>query len=86
MEEARYLEMLDPYLTAAFGSADWPTGFTPRLLLAVQLHNGAVSLLHEELGITDPRTKMPKMLEVIGQYAPDPENNVTSFATFESQG
>jgi hypothetical protein len=70
MEEARYLEMLDPYLTAAFGSATWPTGFTPRLLLGVRLHKQAIAHLQRDHGISDPRTRNPDMLKMIERRAP----------------
>jgi len=85
MTEGRYLELLDPYLIAAFGSVDWPSGFTPRLLLAVRLHKGATDQLRRDHGISDPRTKNPDMLKIIERYASHPENNVTSFVVFERQ-
>lgn len=85
MDEAQYLVMLDPYLKAAFKSADWPDGFTSRLLLGVRLHKQAIAHLQRDHGISDPRTKNPNMLRLIERYAPDPENNVASFAAFEYQ-
>ena len=72
-----YEALLEPYLADAFAAADWPIGFTPRLLLAVKLHRGAVRLLNAELGISDPRTKNPDMVRMMDRYAPSAE--VTSY-------
>ena len=65
-----YEILLEPYLASAFAAADWPCGFTPRLLLAVKLHKGAVQLLNAELGISDPRTKNPNMVKMMDRHAP----------------
>ncbi len=65
-----YEALLEPYLASSFATADWPSGFTPRLLLAVKLHGGAVRLLNAELGITDPRTKNPDMVKMMDRHAP----------------
>lgn len=70
MEESRYLEMLDPYLVTVFGAADWPDGFTPRLLLGTRLHRQAVAHLQRDHGMSDPRTKNPDMLRMIERLAP----------------
>ncbi len=82
-EEHRYNQLLEPYLVAAFEAADWPMGFTPRLLLAVRLHRKAVDQVNREHGIPDPRTKSPDMLKIIEAFAPQPESNVTSFGSHE---
>ncbi len=84
-EEHRYNQLLEPYLVAAFQTADWPVGFTPRLLLAVRLHRKAVDQLNREHGISDPRTKNPDMLKIVEAFAPEPESNVTSFGSHERQ-
>ena len=65
-----YEALLEPYLASAFAAADWPSGFTPRLLLAVKLHTAAVKLLKAELGISDPRTKNPDMVKMMDRHAP----------------
>ena len=65
-----YEALLEPYLADAFAAADWPSGFTPRLLLAVKLHRCAVRLLNAELGITDPRIKNPDMVKMMDRHAP----------------
>jgi len=65
-----YEALLEPYLADAFAAADWPSGFTPRLLLAVKLHKGAVRLLNADLNITDPRTKNPDMVKMMDRHAP----------------
>jgi hypothetical protein len=83
--EFRYNELLEPYLADVFGAVSWPIGFTPRLLLAVQLHDQATRLLRCESGIADPRTKKPDMLKIMETFAPDPDNNVTNFANHKAQ-
>ncbi|SPH19589.1 hypothetical protein ASD8599_00324 [Ascidiaceihabitans donghaensis] len=65
-----YEALLEPYLSDAFAAADWPSGFAPRLLLAVKLHRGAVRLLNAEMGISDPRTKNPDMVKMMDRHAP----------------
>ena len=70
LKTTKYEALLEPYLADAFAAADWPSGFTPRLLLAVKLHGGAVRLLNAELGITDPRTKNPDMVKMMDRHAP----------------
>lgn len=72
--------LIDPYLTKAFHDVEWPTGFTPRLLLGVKLYRTCVVRLCHEQNVIDPRTKNPNVLKIIERYAPDPENNVTPFA------
>ena len=73
-ETHRYIQLLEPYLTAAFEAAEWPVGFTPRLLLAVKLHKSAVAQLQRDHGIADPRTKNPDILAMIDKFAPSPDN------------
>lgn len=68
MREARYLKLLEPYMMEAFEAVEWPAGFTPRLLLAVQLHKAAVGQLHHDQGIADPRTKLPDMLAMMDRF------------------
>ncbi len=84
-EEHRYNILLEPYLAATFEAADWPVGFTPRLLLAVKLHRQAVDQVYREHGVADPRAKNPDMLKIIDAFAPEPESNVTSFGSYEPQ-
>lgn len=68
MTEQRYLELLDPYLIVAFEPIDWPTAYTARLLIAVKLHKQAAGELYRDLGIADPRTKLPDMTKVMDRY------------------
>lgn len=76
-ETHRYNQLLEPILVEKFGAVDWPTGFTPRLLLAVKLHKCAVAQLQRDHGIADPRTVNPDILAMIDKFAPSPDN-VTS--------
>ena len=59
LNEQRCTDLLEPYLAITFGQVDWPSKFTPRLLLAVKLHKQAVAQVHRDHGIADPRTKTP---------------------------
>jgi len=79
MNEQRYLELLEPHLKTTFGSVEWPTGFSARILFAVKLHKQAVQQVQDDLGIADPRTKSPNITQIIEKFAPDPENNVTTW-------
>lgn len=81
MVSEEYQTLLRPYLVTAFTSVEWPTGFTPRLLLAVKLHKQAVKQVHHDHGIADPRTKNPDMLKIIETFAPVPEAIVISFGS-----
>jgi hypothetical protein len=65
MTEDHYMQLLEPLLVEKFAAVDWPTGFTPRLLLAVRLHRDAVAELERVRGISDPRTTNPDMLKII---------------------
>ncbi|MEP1637257.1 hypothetical protein [Ascidiaceihabitans sp.] len=66
-----YETRLEPYLIATFASADWPEGFTPRLLLSVKLYRKAVQDLNQDADIADPRTKNPDIVKIMDKYAPD---------------
>lgn len=66
-----YEAHLEPYLTKAFAAIDWPEGFTPRLLLAVQLHRKAVQDLSRDHDISDPRKKNPDMVKIMDRFIPD---------------
>lgn len=70
MTEDRYVQLLEPILVEKFGAVNWPTGFTPRLLLAVRMHKDAVAQLKRDHGVTDPRTQNPDILNVIERLAP----------------
>lgn len=70
MTEQRYLELLEPYLVAAFGSVDWPEGFTPRILLATKLHKQAMEDVRRDHDVADPRTKNPDIMKIIETFAP----------------
>ncbi|SPH20647.1 hypothetical protein ASD8599_01386 [Ascidiaceihabitans donghaensis] len=70
MTEDRFMQLLEPILVEKFGAVDWPTGFTPRLLLAVRLHKDAIAEIQENHGIADPRTQNPDMLQIIERLAP----------------
>lgn len=80
MTEDRYVQLLEPILVEKFGAVDWPTGFTPRLLLAVRLHKDAVAELERVHGVADPRTKYPDMLSIIQRLVPaaHPERKIIS--------
>lgn len=75
MTEDRYVQLLEPILIEKFGAVEWPTGFTPRLLLAVRLHKDAVAELQSVHGIADPRTKNPEMLKIIERLVPLADTN-----------
>lgn len=76
MTEQRYTALLEPYLATAFRSVEWPTGFTPRLLLAVKLHKQAVAQLQSDQGVVDPRTKKSNILAMIDKFVPS-QSNIT---------
>lgn len=76
MTEDRYNQLLEPILVEMFGEAEWPNGFTPRLLLAVRLHKLAVDQLQAETGIADPRTKKPDILALIDKHGRQMQPNV----------
>ena len=71
MKAQEYEKRLEPYLVAAFASVDWPSGFTPRLLLSVKLHKKAIAQLYRDHGVADPRTKNPDMLKIMDRLIPD---------------
>ena len=79
MNEQRYLELLEPYLKTTFGSVEWPKGFSARILFAVKLHKQAIQQMQDDHGVADPRTKNPDIMQIIEKFAPDPENNVTTW-------
>lgn len=70
LKTQKYEALLEPYLVAAFEAADWPKGFTPRLLLSVELHGKAVQKLNRDHNITDPRSKNPDMVKIMAEHAP----------------
>lgn len=74
---AEYQALLEPYLVAAFASVDWPHGFTSRLLQAVKLHRKAVADLYFDKGITDPQTKNPNMVKIMGRIVPGGHNSMS---------
>lgn len=79
MNEQRYLELLEPHLKTTFGSVEWPIGYSARILFAVKLYNQAVQQVQDDHGVADPRTKNPDIMKIIEKFAPDPENNVTTW-------
>lgn len=88
MNEQRYLELLEPHLKTTFGSVEWPIGYSARILFAVKLYNQAVQQVQDDHGVADPKTKNTDILKIIEKFAPDPENNVTTWepkaATFNT--
>lgn len=70
MTEDRFMQLLEPILVEKFGAVEWPTGFTPRLLLAVRLHKDAIAEIQKNHCIADPRTQNPDMLQIIERLAP----------------
>lgn len=65
LEKARYEELLEPYLTVAFGAVDWPAGLGGRLLIAVRLHKKCVDQVHSDHGIRDPRSTKPDFIALL---------------------
>ncbi|MEP4856332.1 MAG: hypothetical protein ABJV60_04675, partial [Lentilitoribacter sp.] len=78
-EEKRYEELLEPYLKTTFGSVEWPIGFSARILLVTKLHKQAIQQVQVDHGVADPRVKNPDIMKIIEKFAPDPENNVTTW-------
>lgn len=72
------MELLEPHVATAFGSVEWPKGFTPRILLATKLHKQAIEKVHHEHGIADPRSKNPGILKIIEVFAPNLDPAITS--------
>ena len=70
MMEQRYIELLEPYLVAAFGSVEWPAEPALRILLAMKLHQVAIDSLYRDIGVADPREKHPDMISIIERLVP----------------
>ena len=67
--EARYDEIIQPYVDAAFSGLDWPDSFSGRLLLATKTYRKCIRRLEADTGHTNPRRIGPDMLKLIHNYA-----------------
>ena len=70
MTQHRYIELLEPYLVAAFGSVEWPVEPTLRLRLAVKQHQLAIDILFRDIGVADPREKHADVTVMIERLVP----------------
>ncbi len=68
--EARYDEIMTPYVDTAFSKIDWPDSFTGRILLAVKTYRECVAQCERETGYANPRRGCPDILELIHQHVP----------------
>ncbi|WP_039016872.1 hypothetical protein [Halocynthiibacter namhaensis] len=75
--ERRYIELLEPYLVAAFGSVEWPAVPALRILLAVTQHGVAIDSLYRDIGVVDPREKQPDMISMIERLVPTSTTKTT---------
>lgn len=66
--EARYDEIMQPYVDAAFSSLDWPPSFSGRLLLGVKTYHQCVAKCERDTGHANPRDGVPDILKLIHQY------------------
>ena len=66
--EARYDEIMQPYVDTAFSSLDWPESFSGRLLLGVKTYNQCVAQCERDTGHANPRDGVPDILKLIHQY------------------
>ena len=66
--EARYDEIMQPYVDAAFSGLDWPDSFSGRLLLGVKTYHQCVAQCERETGHANPRDGAPDMFKLIHQY------------------
>lgn len=66
--EARYDEIMQPYVDAAFNSLDWPDSFSGRLLLGVKTYRQCVAQCERDTGHANPRDGVPDILKLIHQH------------------
>ncbi|MEM9432837.1 MAG: hypothetical protein AAGA12_02855 [Pseudomonadota bacterium] len=66
--EARYDEIMQPYVDEAFSSLVWPDSFSGRLLLGVKTYNLCVARCERDTGHANPREGVPDILKLIHQY------------------
>ena len=66
--EARYDEIMKPYVDAAFRKIDWPDSPTGRILLAVKTYRACAAQCERETGYANPRDGVPDIFKLIDQY------------------
>lgn len=66
--EARYDEIIQPYVDVAFSGLDWPDSFSGRLLLGVKTYHQCAAQCERETGHPNPREGVPDILKLIHQY------------------
>ncbi len=66
--EARYDEIMQPYVDAAFSSLDWPDSLSGRLLLGVKTYRQFAVQCEQDTGHANPRDGVPDILKLIHQY------------------
>ena len=66
--EARYDEIMQPYVDAAFSGLDWPESFSGRLLLGVKTYRQCAVQCEQDTGHANPREGVPDILKLIHQY------------------
>ncbi len=66
--EARYDEIMQPYVDAAFSGLDWPESLSARLLLGVKTYRKCAVQCERDTGHANPRDGVPDILKLIHQY------------------
>jgi hypothetical protein len=66
--EARYDEIMEPYVDSAFKKIDWPDSFTGRILLGVRTYRDCAAQCERETGYANPRDGAPDILKLIHQH------------------
>lgn len=69
LAEARYDEIMQPYVDEAFSSLEWPDSVSGRLLLGVKTYHKCVAQCERDTGHTNPRHSVPDMAKLIQQHA-----------------
>ena len=66
--EARYDEIMKPYVDAAFRKIDWPDSPTGRILLAVKTYCACAAQCERETGYANPRHSTPDIFKLMDQF------------------
>ena len=66
--EARYDEIIQPYIDVAFRNLDWPDSFSGRLLLGVKTYHQCAAQCERDTSHANPREGVPDILKLIHQY------------------